>query len=257
MDLSTSGGLIVGVLLIAMAIALASNTPLIFVDPVSLIIVLGGTFSAAFISLPASLVKNFTNISKNAFRSQEENPAQLIETLVSYAEIARRDGILALEAHTGDIEDDFLLKGIQLAVDGTDPEIIQQTLTTELEYIETRHENGKLIYDILGKYAPAFGLIGTLIGLVAMLAQLDDPSTIGAGMAVALITTLYGAILANLVFMPLADKLDAKSKTESLQKEIVIRGVMSIQSGDNPRIVAQKLQIFLPPTARAEQEAPA
>ncbi len=254
MDLSTLGGLIVGVTLIIASMLMASDTPGIFADTTSLVLVLGGTFSAMFISLPGSRLKNFTKITRNAFRLQKTNPSELIDTLVTYAEIARRDGILALEAHTGEIKDDFLLKGIQLAVDGTDPEIIQLTLTTELDNIAIRHENGKQLYDILGKYAPAFGLIGTLVGLVAMLAGLDDPSTIGAGMAVALITTLYGAILANLIFMPMADKLETKSNEEFLQKEIVIRGVMSIQSGDNPRIVAQKLRIFLPPAARAAAE---
>ena len=139
-------------------------------------------------------------------------------------------------------------------MDGTDPDLIHETLRTELEYISERHGDGRKLFEAMGKYAPAFGMIGTLIGLVAMLANLDDPSQIGGGMAVALLTTLYGAIMSNLIFLPIADKLKVKDAQEGLLKEIVIRGVMSIQSGDNPRIVAQKLMIYLPPGSRVNED---
>jgi len=155
---------------------------------------------------------------------------------------------------TKDIDDDFVVKGIQMAIDGTDPELIEQILTSELDSISDRHNRGKSIFDTMGKYAPAFGMIGTLIGLVIMLQNMDDPSKIGPGMAVALLTTLYGALVANLVCLPLADKLARRSGDELLLKEIVIRGVMSIQSGDNPRVVEQKLKTFLSPTMRASME---
>jgi len=153
---------------------------------------------------------------------------------------------------TGEVEDHFIVKGIQMAVDGTDPELIEQILTLELTALEERHAKGQSIFRAMGTYCPAFGMIGTLIGLVAMLQQLDDPKTIGPAMAVALLTTLYGALIANLIMLPMAEKLGNRTDEERLIKEIIIRGVMSIQSGDNPRIVEQKLKSFLPPALRGE-----
>ncbi len=153
-----------------------------------------------------------------------------------------------------EMTDDFLVRGVQMAVDGTDPEIIQAVMETELENLLDRHEAGKSILDSMGRYAPAFGMIGTLVGLVAMLSNMDDPSKIGAGMAAALLTTLYGALLANVVFLPLADKLGMRSTEEALAKTIIIHGVMSIQSGDNPRTVESKLITFLPPQLRPAQD---
>lgn len=257
MDFATVVGLGAGTVLLGIAFLLASPTPGIYADLNSVIIVMGGTTAAVLVSLPLARVLKFVNVAKNAFRQENRSAVVLISTLVKFAEIARRDGILALENATAEADDEFLVKGIQLAVDGTDPTVIKETMEAELEFTETRHEDGKKIFDLATKYAPAFGMIGTLIGLVAMLAGLDDPKSIGSGMAVALITTLYGAILANLVFGPLADKLDIRNQEEGLMKQIVISGVMSIQAGDNPRIVAQKLKIFLPPGEREEKEGAA
>jgi chemotaxis protein MotA len=174
--------------------------------------------------------------------------------MVSYAEIARRDGILSLESTTKDIEDPFIVLGIQMAVDGTDPELIEQVLTNDLENLADRHDVGKALLETIGKYAPAFGMIGTLVGLVIMLSNMDDPAAIGPGMAVALLTTMYGAIIANAMSLPLADRLSRRSAEEVLYRTIIIKGVMSIQSGDNPRIVEQKLRTYLPPSERTEEE---
>ena len=189
---------------------------------------------------------------KNALFHQAVDPAELIDDIVRYAEMARRDGILALESVTDEIKFPFMVKAIQLAVHGTEPELIDNILNTEIEYIKKRHETGKKVADLFGKYAPAFGMIGTLIGLVAMLANLDDPKSIGPKMAIAIITTLYGAMVANMFFLPVADKLDTRSKEEMVILELIVRGVMSIQQGDNPRIVQQKLSIILPPDERPE-----
>jgi chemotaxis protein MotA len=155
---------------------------------------------------------------------------------------------------TKNIDDSFIVSGIQMAVDGTDPELIQQIMTSELEAVAERHANGKALFENFGKYAPAFGMIGTLIGLVIMLKSMDDPSTIGDGMAVALLTTLYGALVANLVALPIADKLDKRSQEEIMLKSIVIRGVMAIQAGDNPRVVEQRLNTFVPQGKRSRQD---
>jgi len=255
MDIATLLGLVVGVGLIAWAVISGAGEKVgAFIDPPSVAIVFGGMTAATLISFPLKSVLSVVGVLKNAFLHKAMSAEKLIADLVSYAEIARRDGILSLENVTKDIDDDFVIKGIQMAIDGTDPELIEQILTSELDSISDRHSRGKGIFDTMGKYAPAFGMIGTLIGLVIMLQNMDDPSKIGPGMAVALLTTLYGALVANLVCLPLADKLARRSGDELLLKEIVIRGVMSIQSGDNPRVVEQKLKTFLSPTMRASME---
>jgi len=189
-----------------------------------------------------------------ALMNKEQSVSELIDQLVGFAEIARRDGILSLENAAREVEDPFIVQGIQMAVDGTDPELIEAIMDNELEAIDDRHEQGKAIFDSMGKYAPAYGMIGTLVGLVIMLMNMDDPSAIGPAMAVALITTLYGSMFANMFALPIADKLSVRNNEELLFKTIIIKGVMSIQSGDNPRIVEQKLKTFLPPSLRGSSE---
>ena len=252
MDLGTGLGLILGFLLIGGAIAGGGVGFGPYANLPSVLIVIGGSLCATMISLPIKNLKGVIQVVRNAFFEKSLAAQGLIRDLVRYAEVARRDGILSLENMTDEIEDHFIVKGIQMAVDGTDPELIEQIMQLELSALEERHAKGQAIFRSMGTYAPAFGMIGTLIGLVAMLQQLDDPKTIGPAMAVALLTTLYGALLANLVFLPLAEKLTNRTDEERLIKEIIIRGVMSIQSGDNPRIVEQKLKSFLPPKLREE-----
>lgn len=245
MDIATVIGLIMGTGLLLWAIM--TNTSLTtFMDAPSAAIVLGGAASAAMISFPIQNLLAIAKVVKNCFFTRARDPKELISEMVRYAEVARRDGILALENVTADIKDPFLVSGIQMAVDGTDPSLIEAIMINDLEAVETRHAEGKALFDNIGKYAPAFGMIGTLIGLVTMLQNMEDPSSIGPAMAVALITTLYGAVVANLFAMPLADKLGLRSRQEVLLKTIVVKGVMAIQSGDNPRIVEQKLKTFLP-----------
>ena len=224
-----------------------------FADAPSVAIVIGGGLAASLISFPLGNVLSIFRVVKKAFLSKSRDPAELIKELVGYAEIARRDGILSLENMTKDIDDAFIVSGIQMAVDGTDPELIEQIMTSELEAISERHENGKALFETAGKYLPAFGMIGTLIGLVIMLKSMEDPSQIGEGMAVALLTTLYGALAANLVALPIADKLVKRSQEEILLKSIVSRGVMAIQAGDNPRVVEQRLRTFIPLSRRMSE----
>jgi chemotaxis protein MotA len=253
MDLTTILGVIMGFALIGWAIV-AGGSPDAFIDFPAIMIVIGGSTAAALVAIPGHMLKSIISIFRKTMVHKTQSAEKLIEDLVSYAEVARRDGILSLESMCKDIDDPFIVRGIQMAVDGTDPELIEQIMNTELENLMERHEGGKGVFEALGKYTPAFGMIGTLIGLVAMLANMQDPSQIGSGMAVALLTTMYGAILANVVFLPLADKLAARSSEEVLLKTIIIKGVMSIQSGDNPRIVEQKLKTFLPPSVREDEE---
>ena len=203
------------------------------------------------VSIPARRLINSVRVIMRTFLYPKAAPIELINRMVQFAEIARRDGILALEGVTSDIQDEFLVKGIQLAVDGTDPELIEQIMSTELDNMVERHGAGRRVLEVATKYAPAWGMIGTLIGLILMLRKLDDPSSIGPNMAVALLTTMYGAVLANFILGPMADKLAIRTNEELLVKQIVVRGVLSIQSGDNPRIVEQRLRIFLPPKMRA------
>jgi chemotaxis protein MotA len=185
------------------------------------------------------------------FNTPKYEEERLITQLVTYSEKARREGLLALEDDLEDLEDEFLRKGIQLVVDGTDPEIIRNILYTELNKIEERHDGALTMFDDWSKTAPAFGMIGTLLGLIGMLTRLEDKSSIGTNMAIALITTLYGAVLAYMLLIPFKRKLEERNKAESLVKEIIIEGVLSIQSGDNPRILEEKLISFLPPERRA------
>ncbi len=233
---------------------LAGGEPHAFVNLPGVLLVIGASSTVLFFAFPMRNVKRFGGVIRKAFFSQSKPVDKLIEDLVSYAEIARRDGILSLENTTKEIEDAFIVRGIQMAVDGTDPELIEQIMDTELENLVERHEAGRGMLEALGRYAPSFGMIGTLIGLVIMLVNLDDPSKLGPGMAVAILTTLYGVIIANAIALPLADRLEQRSAEEVLYKTIIIKGVMAIQSGDNPRIVEQKLRTFLPPGQRSAEE---
>ena len=249
MDIATIIGMLLGFSLVLWAM-LSKGSVEMFMDPAGLAIVAGGTLGVALMSFPLKQVLAITKVIKHAFFTRPMDARVLIKDLVKYAEVARRDGILSLENMVRDNDNTFLVSGIQMAVDGTDPELIEQIMSCEVESVADRHGNGKALLDNMGKFAPAFGMIGTLVGLVLMLANMDDPAAIGPGMAVALLTTLYGSMASNLVFLPLGEKLALRSEEETMLMTIAMRGVMSIQSGDNPRIVEQKLKIFVPPALR-------
>jgi chemotaxis protein MotA len=251
MDIATIIGLIAGISLLLWAIMGKSSLDT-FMDGGSVAIVLGGSVSAALISFPLRNILGIAKVVKNCFFAKSRDPNELIADMVRFAEIARRDGILSLENVTHEIDDPFVVSGIQMAVDGTDPDLIKAIMMNDMETIEARHNEGKALFENIGRFAPAFGMIGTLIGLVIMLQNMNDPAKIGPAMAVALLTTLYGALLANLLALPMADKLGLRSREELLLKMIVIKGVMAIQSGDNPRIVEQKLKTFLPNRLRTQ-----
>lgn len=254
MDIGTVAGLIVAIVAILAGIVLGGGSPLALIDFPSLAIVFGGTTGAVLASFPLARVTKTHSVVLKSIFSKPVEPVQTIADLVRFAEVARREGILALENLVPEMNDEFIVRGIKMAVDGTDPELINQIMETELEALIDRHAQGKQILDTTGRYAPAFGMIGTLMGLIFMLSNMDDPSKIGPGMAVALITTLYGAIIANMVTGPLGDKLQSRDAEEVLVKTIIIAGVMAIQSGDNPRVVESKLLTYLPPGRRAAIE---
>jgi chemotaxis protein MotA len=254
MDIASVVGIIAGFGLMVVAILLGGSL-MTFIDIPSMVIVGGGTIASTLINYPLSDVLGVFGPLRKAFFNKDIDPRGLIEKLVEFATIARREGILALETQAQKTDDEFLGKSIQLAIDGTAPELIRDILTTEVAFMEDRHNRGQAIVSAMGIFAPAFGMIGTLIGLVQMLTGMSDPSQIGAGMAVALLTTLYGAILANVVFLPAAGKLKVRTSAELLTKEITIEGILAIQSGDNPRVVEQKLKAFLSPQLREAMAA--
>ncbi len=253
MDINTVIGVILGFALIAIAIVLGGS-PEAYIDIPSIMIVGGGSIAALLSAFPLSKVMGLPGALQKTLKPGASDPFEMITQLVSFAEVARRDGILAPEGMTEEMKDDLLILGIKMAVDGTDPDLIEQIMDADIENMMGRHEAGKGLFDCMGKYAPAFGMIGTLVGLVAMLSNMSDPSAIGAGMAAALLTTMYGAIIANVVFLPLADKLAVKNEEEIVLKTIILKGVMAIQAGDNPRVVEQKLLTFLPPNKRVTAE---
>lgn len=256
MDLATLGGIGIGAFVVLLGIIVAGGVGgvMSFINIPSVLITVGGSFGAILASNTMAKTMGLMKILMNAIKIKPLEAGRIISMIVTFSEKARREGLLALEDDLDELEDDFLRKGIQLVVDGTDPEIIRNIMETELNSMQIRHQEGIKIFEDWALLAPAFGMIGTLIGLILMLANIEDKSAIGPGMSTALITTLYGAILANLVFTPIANKLAYNSSQEVLIREIMIEGTLSIQSGDNPRIVKEKLISFLPPEIRAQVE---
>ena len=257
MDIGTVLGCTLGMGLIFTSIALGGLDKLIvFWDTPSVLIVGGGAVASVMVAYPMkSVLKSAGYVMKSIF-NKDNDPLPAIMQIVSLAETARREGLLALENRMEEIDDPFLSGGIRMAVDGMSPEVVESIMNTEIDAVNARHNYGRSIVANYGKYAPAFGMIGTLIGLVLMLSDLD-PDTIGSGMAVAMLTTLYGAIASNLFLLPMADKLGFLNDAELQVMEITLKGVISIQAGENPRVIKQKLLTYVAPAERPEEEAEA
>ncbi|EPR34509.1 MotA/TolQ/ExbB proton channel [Alkalidesulfovibrio alkalitolerans DSM 16529] len=249
MDLATIIGLVLAFGLVLSGIMVGSSL-LVFADVPSALIVLGGTIGCTLVNYPLNKVLSVIGVIKKTVFTKAESPSEIIGRFMEYANRARREGILSLEPLLKEIDDDYLRKGLQLTVDGLEPATIESILDTEVSYLEQRHEAGAEIVGVMGAFAPAMGMIGTVIGLVQMLQTMSDPSTIGPAMAVALITTFYGAILANLVFLPMAGKLKDRSRDELLTRDLIKEGILAISKGENPRIIEEKLNSFLPPKQR-------
>lgn len=250
MDLATILGILVSFGLLIWAMFMGGN-PIIFLNLPSAFIVFGGTFGATLINYPLRNVFGVFRVLKNAFFTRQHDPVQIIDAFLGYAQRARREGILAIEPIIKNIEDDYLRKGLQLTVDGLEPLVIQEIMETEIAFLEERHERGAEVLTMMGTFAPAMGLIGTVIGLVQMLKSMNDPSTIGPAMAVALMTTFYGVTLANLVFNPMAGKLRTRSREEVLVREMILEGLLAISRGENPRILVEKMNSFIAPNMRS------
>ena len=246
MGLANVIGLILGFGLITMAIVTQGISKLrLFVDPSSILIVVGGGMAAMLVAYPLASVLKIHKSILITFTAKKREPLKMIEQIVALSESARREGLLSLENHMEEIDNPFLAAGIRMAVDGMSPEVVESIMNTKIDALNARHEYGKGLCANFGRYLPAFGMIGTLIGLVLMLADMN-PDTIGIGMAVAILTTLYGAIISNLVLLPWADKLGVINDEEIMEMEIMLKGVIAIQAGENPRIIKQKLMMYLP-----------
>ncbi|SFQ07777.1 flagellar motor protein MotP [Salibacterium halotolerans] len=247
MDLMTPIGIVVGVstLLFAVYTNAGLSSVVFFVQVASLSIVLGGVAAALLIGFSSQDLKLIPSVTKEAFQHKENNLSELIHTFSDLSTKARREGLLALEAGLDEVEDSFIKKGVLLAVDGIEPDIIKDIMMAEVTAMEERHKKGRRLFEKAGEYAPAWGMVGTLIGLVLMLQDLEDPATLGPNMALALITTLYGTILANMIFLPMAAKLEQKTEDEVFTKQIIIEGVIGVQSGQNPKILEEKLSAFV------------
>jgi chemotaxis protein MotA len=246
MDITTLMGILVAGVLVVSAI-LMGGPGMWFLDYPSLMIVIGGTMGATLIAYPISEVMSVVRIARNAFLHRYQSPTTLIPIIVEIARKARIEGILAFEPHLKKLKNQFLVNGIQMAIDGMESSAIEDVLTTEIAYVGERHKIGAEIFLTMGAYAPSMGMLGTLIGLVQMLRQMNDPALIGGPMALALLTTFYGSVLANLLFNPIAGKLKTRSKQEMLVKQMILEGILAIQAGDNHRIVEQKLKAFISP----------
>ncbi len=250
MDIATLLGIVSSFGLVLIAIFMGSGLGL-FINAPSLMIVVGGTIGTTMINYPLKDVIGVIGVVKNAIFTQKSDTDLLTQRLMAFSAKSRKEGILALESEIKEVDDEFLSKGVQLSIDGLEPDEISNLLEIEMDFIRSRHQLGAEVFTTMGTYAPAMGMIGTLIGLVQMLQSMDDPSSIGPAMAVALLTTFYGSVLANIICMPIAGKLRTRSKEEMLTKEMTVTGIISLSNGDNPRILEQKLNAFVPPKQRA------
>ncbi len=250
MEKTTLLGIVLGFACIAIAISIDGNV-LSFAHLPSAFIVIGGTIASTIVSYPGKMLKSLKTVYINAFKKKPVDLNVDIELVIQIANIARREGLLALEDAMEEIDSPFLKKGIMLIVDGADTELVKSILQTEISFIQERHAQGQSIVQSMASYSPAFGMIGTLIGLINMLKDLSNVDALGPGMATALITTFYGIVLANLVFTPIAKKLKPKAKVKTFRKNCTWKAFLSIQDGENPRIIKDKLTSFI---ARREDQ---
>lgn len=252
MDIASIIGLVVCFGMVMLGIITSGGIGSIggFLDPASAAITVGGAFCCVLASMQLNdFIGGFKSIGL-IFKTPTLNTAEMIQKIIDLSNVARKEGLLSLEEAAGDLDDEFLKKGILLIVDGTDPELVRAIMETELVSLESRHKEKITFWESVAAMGPAWGMIGTLVGLVNMLNNMDDPGSIGPSMATALITTLYGSLMANWICTPVANKLKANNSGEVTLKEIMIEGLLSIQAGENPRVIEEKLKSFLAPKDR-------
>jgi len=246
MDIMTLAGIIAGIVFIVIPIAQGA-APQAFLHLQSLMITVGGGIASTLISYRLQEFTKIMKVAAKVFTEKKTTPIDTISMLIDLSQKARKEGLLALEADLEDIDDDYIKQYLQLIVDGIDPDVIRKSMELEIDNMKMRHDKGQGLFKFMAAVFPAWGMIGTLIGLIQLLQSLETPESIGPSMAVALVTTFYGVILANFICKPIASKLEIKSNEEIQEKEMIIEGILSIQAGENPRILEQKLSTFLSP----------
>jgi chemotaxis protein MotA len=249
-------GIIIGMaasfVTLGMAVVFAGGNLLLYWDAPSVFVVVGGSLAALLVAYPFSKIMEMGTYIRMAIFPVKYNPVELIVTLVQFSEKSRREGLLALEDDLDALEDAFLKKGLQLVVDGTDPELVRIIMETDIDQMAERHGINKKMFDDLASFAPSFGMMGTVLALIMLLVNLNDRALFGPYLSVALITTLYGALVAFGISTPLGTALDLLTGEEIVFKSVTVTGVLSIQAGDNPRILKEKLVAFIPPELRVD-----
>lgn len=251
MDISSFIGLAGGIAVILFTILLSGDLAG-YIDVPSIICTFGGTVTMTVFAYPLSKIKEALGATKHVFFYKAMEAESIIRSIIDLANVARKEGLLALEEAAQQLKDSFLQKGILLIVDGTDPELVRNILETELSFIEDRHKGNQAVFEFMASMGPGFGMLGTLIGLINMLGSLSDVASLGPNMAVAIITTLYGSLIQNVACNPIINKLKIRSSEEILMKEVMLEGMLSIQAGENPRIIEEKLKAFMAPKLRAK-----
>lgn len=244
-DILTIGGLVIGFGCVVTALMLEGGHLQQLVNLPAALVVFGGTFGATLVGLNTQQLRDLPRVLKHAFTRDHVDIAQTIRLLVALSDKARREGLLSLEKDANNAQDAFLQRALQLTIDGTDPELVRDILQLEITFVEERHRQGEQIFTSMGGYAPTMGVLGTVMGLVHMMSRIENPSMMGPAIATAFVATLYGVGSANLLFLPIANKLRARHTEEVLLREVIVEGVLAIQSGENPRIVEQRLRAFL------------
>jgi chemotaxis protein MotA len=259
MKANTLIGLIIGCAGIALGATMEGSNVMAVLNPSAMLIVLGGTLGASMAGTSFENVKNIPSMYKKVISAETPDMVGRLNELVGYAEKARRDGLLALDEQLATVEDPYIKKGLQLVVDGTDPDLVADVLEAENDSMKRRHAAGVQPFEKAGGYAPTMGIIGTVFGLVHVLGNLDAPETLGPSISAAFIATLIGVASANVIFLPVGARLKALSAEEMHFRQMTLEGILAIQAGDNPRVVAEKLLAYVPPSVRpteADQAAP-
>lgn len=253
MDLATAIGLILGFVIVSVVMIMDGGSPAeLFAHPSAILLTMGGALAVCMTSFPLKITLSLPKLLMIAFLGGKSDAVGSIELIVNMADKARREGLLALEEESRQVDDAFLRKGVMLVVDGTDPDQVRSILKIEIESMEGRHHQGIEFFNKAGAYAPTLGIIGTVMGLITVLQQLDDPASLGAAIAGAFLATLWGIMSANLLWLPLGSKLGTKNDEEVVYRHLLVEGLLSLQAGENPRLIREKLMAFLPPKARVE-----
>ncbi|MCE5324262.1 flagellar motor protein [bacterium] len=254
MDLATVAGLALAWGALFLSLSLEGGSLKDLFNAPAFVLVVFGTIGATTVGSSVRTIASIPSILKNVFISSSLNQSEVIDLMVGFAKIARREGVLALDEAARKINNKFLQKGVELVVDGTPSVMVREIMETEIVAMQDRHKMGETVFTTLGGFSPTLGIIGTVMGLISMLAKLNEPGKMGHAIAAAFVATLYGVAFANLIYLPIASKLKSKTADEVLTYEMIIEGVMSIQAGDNPRIVETRMMAYLSPTLRAKRE---